>query len=178
MMHKYNSTEMHSCFAGKRILLTGDSIVRETFWALVRQMGSNAPLPVPTESNKHTDIHITVGDNIHLDFYWDPYLNSTGLNAAFHTSHSRKPVVTIAGTGLWHAKNLGPDNFKIWKNTIDDVAMLSQERRRTESSAANLVILLPLLEPDYRRLSEPRQKIAPVVVARMNAYLEDLSTRR
>src|SRR5437016_11530398 len=38
MMHSYRPREAQSCFTGRRIILAGDSMVRETFWALARQI--------------------------------------------------------------------------------------------------------------------------------------------
>jgi N-acetylneuraminate 9-O-acetyltransferase len=178
VMHMYDSKDTQTCFRGKRIVFTGDSVVRETFWAMARQMESSAKLPVPKESEKHSDIHVTVSDDIHMDFYWDPYMNSTGLKTVFQgADNAVQPDIVVVGTGLWHAKNLGENGFRVWKNTIDDLAMISHERHQTGTSS-ELTIFLPLLEPNYPHLSDSRRAITPEELARMNGYLEELSAKR
>ena len=178
MMHRYDYKQSISCFAGRRIIFAGDSIARETYWALARGMDSQGQLPHPKDTEKHSDIHITLPENVRLDFFWDPYLNSTGITAAFRApQEGLKPTMTIVSTGLWHAKNLGEESFKLWKSTIDEIALVSQGQYEG-GSPADLIIILPILDPDYAHLSESRQTISPEEVSQMNDYLEHLSKQR
>ena len=179
MMHHYDAQGSLSCFAGKRVVFAGDSIVRETFWAFARQLDSSNQLPEPTENEKHSDIHISLPRDIQLDFYWDPYLNYTGVAGAFVVPEDTvKPTMTVVGTGLWHAKNLlGQKALIEWKNTIDEVAIVSQGQYEG-GVPADLILILPVLDPDYERLSDARRTIKPEVVAEMNSYLEELSWNR
>lgn len=171
MMHNYKEMEAQLCFSGRRIVFAGDSMVRETFWAMAQQMDSNRNLPVPSENEKHSNVHITV-KNVQFDFYWDPYLNDTGFEQAFDIPEDvTNPAMTIVGTGLWYAKNV-VDPFALWKTAVDDVVMLGQGRGRKKT---DLLIMLPLLEPNWPRLTPERRSISPGMLARMNSYLEELS---
>ena len=173
MMHTYKPEEAQSCFSGRRIVLAGDSMVRETFWALARQIDS----PVPTQAQKHLDIHVTVED-IHLDFYWDPYLNGSGFQNAFSLPDGvAKPALTIVGTGLWHAKNVVTNTFQSWQKTIDDIVLSGVIGRHKDNVPSDMIVMLPLSVPDWPRLSPARRSITPEKLLQMNSYLEDLSER-
>jgi N-acetylneuraminate 9-O-acetyltransferase len=177
MMHAYKPKQVQNCFSGRRIVLAGDSMVRETFWAIARQFDANGQLASPKESEKHSNVHITV-DNTKLDFFWDPYLNATGVDAAFnYPDDVAKPAMTIVGTGLWYAKNSGHDAFKLWKSAVDTIALMTQGQTGKESPS-DLIVVLPVLEPDYSRLSEARKSITPDTVFQMNSYLEQLSAAK
>src|SRR5271154_2378859 len=123
MMHTYKPKEAQLCFSGGQIIFAGDSMVREMFWALARQLDSDNSLPIPAETEKHSDIHLTV-KSVRLDFYWDPYLNTSGFEHAFNIPDDvPKPSMTIVGTGLWYAKNVVTSPFESWQTTIDAFVM-------------------------------------------------------
>ena len=173
-MHSYKPKEATTCFSGRRIVLAGDSMIRETFWALTRQLASDSTLPVPSQIDKHSDLHFTI-QNVTLDFYWDPYMNGTGYENAFNIPDNfANPAMTIVGTGLWYAKNVGTDAFGAWRTTIDDIVNLVQGRKRT---GREHIIILPLLEPDWPRLAQERRSITPDMLNRMNSHLEELSAK-
>jgi hypothetical protein len=175
MMNSYKPAAAAHCLAERRIVMAGDSMVRETFWAMVRTLNSSL---VPSTREKHSDIHITL-DRIRLDFYWDPYLNGTGIDAVFNFPEDvTRPVMSVLGSGLWYAKNIGAEGFPLWKQMIDDVATLSQDLQRQGQATADLLIILPVLEPAWNQLHESRQSITPENLERMNSYLHALSTAR
>lgn len=153
-------------------------MVRELFWAITRSIDSGKSLPVPSETEKHSDIHVTINkSNIRVDFYWDPYLNSTGFEHAFNIPEDvEKSAITIVGTGLWFAKNVLSEPFAMWKVAIDDLVLASSWRRK-EDATSDLFIMLPVLEPDWTRLSSERKSIKPDVLSRMNCYLENISAK-
>jgi N-acetylneuraminate 9-O-acetyltransferase len=174
-MHAYKPKEAQSCFTGRRLVFAGDSMVRETFWAVARQLVINNQVPEPKESEKHSNVHLSV-ENIRLDFYWDPYMNTTGIQAAFDFPDDvAKPAMTIVGTGLWFAKNSGVEAFNLWKKAIDETVIASKGRGEVPS---DLVVFLPVLEPAWDRLSEPRRTMTPETLVQMNSYLDELSTAK
>jgi len=177
MTHNYKPKEATTCFSGRRIVLAGDSMVRETFWALARQMDSDKTLPVPSGIEKHSDVHLTIKD-VRLDFYWDPYMNGTGYQNTFNiTENVTKSAMTIVGTGLWYAKNVETDAFESWRTTIDNIVGLGQGRPHTENVLSDLIVILPLLEPNWPRLAPERRSITPEMLNRMNLHLEGLSAK-
>jgi len=150
-------------------------MVRETFWAVARELVINNQVPEPKETEKHQNVHLSI-ENIRLDFYWDPYMNTTGIQGAFDFPDDvAKPAMTIVGTGLWFAKNSGGEAFNLWKKVVDETVIASKGRGEVPS---DLVVFLPVLEPAWDRLNEPRRTITPETLAQMNLYLEELSTAK
>lgn len=175
MMHTYKPKEAQSCFTGRRLVFAGDSMVRETFWAVARQLVINGQVPEPKEAEKHSNVHLTI-ENIRMDFYWDPYMNTTGIQSAFDFPDDvAKPAMTIVGTGLWFAKNSGVEAFNLWKEAVDETVIASKGRGEVPS---DLVVFLPVLEPVWDRLSTARKTITPETVFQMNSYLEELSNAK
>jgi len=149
-------------------------MVRETFWALARELGAAQAQSFPSEADKHSDIHLTL-EGIRLDFYWDPYLNSTGFQHAIVIPEDDiKPALSIFGTGLWYAKNVVDNPYESWRLSIERVVALGHVPGGREAVPSDLIVLLPIFDPNYPRLSPERKTITPAMVSHMNTYLEGL----
>ena len=169
-MHSYKEKDGQSCFSGRRIVFAGDAIVRQMFWAFARELAPSRAIL----QDKHLDIHLTVNDVL-LDFYWDPYLNSTGFQQAVAVPEGDiKAALSIFGTGLWYAKNVVDNPYESWKLTIERIVALEHVPGGRENVPSDLMIILPIPDPNYPQLSPARKKITPGMVERMNAYLEGL----
>jgi N-acetylneuraminate 9-O-acetyltransferase len=167
MMHSYKEKDGQSCFSGRRIVFAGDPIVRQMFFAFARELGLSKPFP----GGKGSDIHLTVND-VRLDFYWDPYLNSTGFqHAVVVPEEDIKAALSVFGSGLWYAKNVLENPFESWRPAIERVVALGHV---PESVPSDLIVILPIPDPDYPRLSPARKTIEPGIIGHMNAYLEGL----
>lgn len=169
-MHSYKPNDLQPCLDGRRVVLAGDSMVRQVYWALLRQVNSSGTLPDPAVTEKHADIVHAV-DGVNWEFYWDPYLNATWKQRSANiVTQSARPALVVIGTGSWYAKNLPTaEALERWHGTIDDVVM------RAVQLPSDLFVLLPVLEPHYSRLNEARQAITPEIVSHMNGYLTSLS---
>jgi len=149
-------------------------MVRETFWALARELDVAKGQSFPSQPDKHSDIHLTVED-IQLDFYWDPYLNSSGFqHAVIVPEDDLKPAMSIFGTGLWYAKNVVDNPYESWRLSIERVVALGRVPGGSEAVVSDLIVLLPVFDPNYPRLSPERKTITPAMVRHMNTYLEGL----
>jgi len=72
--------------SGRRILLAGGCVDRETFWTLGLQMGLET-LRVPPEIETHSDVNLTIKD-VFLEFNWV-------ITALFHFLAHAKLINTI-----------------------------------------------------------------------------------
>lgn len=171
MTHVYTLGEAISCLAGKRVLFIGDSMVYDIFAAFVRALH-----PLQRLDGKDRDAHANLTiHGIRLSFVWDPYFNGTGFDRAFDVrKEAQIPALTIIGTGLWYARNQSERGFDNWKNTVDAIAMMSQVEGLRGRSTSDLVVMLPVLEPDWSRFSNDRRLVLQDMVSRMNSYLMEV----
>lgn len=176
VLYNYSLTDSQSCFAGRRLVFAGDSMVRETFFGMVRELDPNVHSTILATTEKNSDILLKVNDT-DLEFYWDPYLNDTGYDRAFRPAGKAKPALTIVGAGLWHARNLGDDAYKDWEKTISNIVLSGRGGDHTKRhSPSDLLVMLPLSKPDEPQLNEARHAIILETLDRMNAFLEQLSS--
>jgi hypothetical protein len=145
-------------------------MVRVIFWQFARELD----IQTHSQGPKHSDIHLTVKDT-QLDFYWDPYLNSSGFqHAIIIPDDDIKPAMSVFGTGLWYAKNVVDNPYESWRLSIERVVALGHVTEARDEVPSDLIVLLPVLDPYYPRLGPERKTITPAMVGRMNVYLESV----
>ncbi|CAO3690634.1 unnamed protein product [Umbelopsis ramanniana] len=168
MMHTYKPQEIEDCFTGTRVLFVGDSVVRNQFYGVAKLINPE----VDTSGEKHTDRRLGYEEaEFTLEFWWDPYLNSTRTLSMLEGQDSDKaPNLVVFGTGLWYLRYEGDDAFNGWKTAVDKVF----DAAKMPSPIAHSLLLSPVEEPDYSHLNEDRaETIRPDAVQMMNAYLKD-----
>jgi hypothetical protein len=81
-MHEYQKEDIQECFQKRRLVFIGDSTTRQMFWAVAKKMDIGETEEDVTErldqNQKHKDLEF-ISDGVKVQFIWDPWLNSTGL---------------------------------------------------------------------------------------------------
>ena len=136
-MHDYQAKDISACLPSKRIVLVGDSTIRQIFWALAKKLDVEQAKNRLTTAGKHLDMEF-IGAGVNLAFIWDPLLNSTALQdeLARHRpvteSKTKDKIgagILLVGGGLWHAKHLGNASFDKFQETIHGLIPDIQPRR-------------------------------------------------
>lgn len=198
MLHKYEANDIASCLNSQRILFVGDSTVRQVFWAAARKLAKHDADKHKERAQKHSSYSYT-RRNVTLEFWWDPFLNSTALKVELRSRHNQLEGVLpssieqqdggtamLLGTGLWHARHLGHEALQQFQRSINDTVaeIWSQgsnfSQRHSRISAANgvrdRVLIAPVEAPLYEKLSPDRGRaLVPGVIEEMNLHLEQLS---
>ncbi|KAG2179203.1 hypothetical protein INT43_002053 [Umbelopsis isabellina] len=167
-MHNYKPAEIETCFKGSRILFVGDSVVRNQFYGVAKLIDPE----VDTSGEKHTDRRLDYEEaGFSLEFWWDPYLNSTKTIEMLAGQDSGKsPNVAVFGAGLWNLRYQGDSAFNTWKIAVNRVF----DAARMPSPIAHSLLLSPVEEPDYSHLNPERtDTINANAVREMNQYLQD-----
>ena len=198
LLHEYSSQDISACLQSQRILLVGDSTVRQIFWALVKKFDANHAKKAIQEADAHSNLNYTSGDLL-IEFTWDPYVNSTTLQRELMASeketgadrdgntNKNRPAITFIGGGLWYARHGHVNPLREFKDAIDNIIpFINVKSTKTtfpasDSSSivernANLLYLAPVQVPWYESLSlERRRTITPAKINTMNEYLQQLS---
>ena len=200
MLHSYQGEEISDCLQSKRVLFIGDSTTRQIFWATAKKLRAISAQVEQNRAQNHSDL-VFLQRGVRLEFVWDPYLNSTRLDAelrAFSRSTENSTLASISdndsaslilvGGGLWHASYIGVNYLKRFKTSIDHVVQamtsssgltLSYDGDRTFTRAVNsnnLLFLAPVQSPWYENLSPARAAtLTRDKIDSMNDYLQQLS---
>lgn len=82
LFREYDKTDIHDCLYNRRVVLIGDSTVRQIYWSFARKMGIkcadnelDTDMQVP---HKHKDMSFS-REGVSFQFIWDPYLNTSRL---------------------------------------------------------------------------------------------------
>lgn len=151
MLHSYNLKEVSTCLASeasssRRIVFAGDSTARVSFWSLAKLVD---PYFSPT-TKKHADQAVQGPDGLSVEFYWDPFLNTSATSALLAPGASAKeaqpPALLVFSTGLWHMRYLSKtDGPKVYASTLDRIfnaaATGGQEDSLSRGSASSKSIL-------------------------------------
>lgn len=140
-MVEYSTDAVHDCLSGRKLVLAGDSTIRQIFWAAARkldpQLAAAELQEVVAADEKHQDLTFNA-EGVSLEFIWDPWLNSSLLRDtldAFRTLPSsaggttlikkeeESPALIVLGSpGLWAARYGGDDYMALFKDGIDTVS--------------------------------------------------------
>ncbi|KAI0024948.1 Cas1p-domain-containing protein [Xylariomycetidae sp. FL0641] len=185
-MVEYSSDDVHDCLTGQKVVLAGDSTIRQLYWAAARKLdpvrAEAAATDAVATAEKHESLSFeAVG--VRLEFLWDPWLNSTTLHNVLKsfrvspTTNEQKvlkekdeasPALIVLGTpGLWAARYGGDDYMALFKGGLDRISsQLAAIREKTTSptpdaaksnkAAENQILLSPVQVPAYGSLSQKR----------------------
>lgn len=202
MMHNYKKHDIQQCFDGHKLVFIGDSTTRQIFWAVAGKMDQKKAEGQMIEmldlSEKHKDLEFT-SDGVTVQFIWDPWLNSTGLerelkNFRAEPSQEKKneddsaALILLGSPGIWYARHGQENFFKDFRDTIDNVipymdhgtkqsaAMPKSRPFPARKQTPNFLLLAPVQVPRYQSLSPSReQTITPEKIDQMNNYLQQAS---
>ncbi|KAA8568343.1 hypothetical protein MFRU_029g00640 [Monilinia fructicola] len=202
MMYEYKRKDIQECFKERRLVFIGDSTTRQIFWAVAKKMDQERAEEEITEhldmEEKHKDLEFN-SSGVRVQFIWDPYLNSTGLDRelkkfdANPTEDSKMDesagLILLGSPGLWYARHGQENFFKDFRDSIEHVIPFmdhdgGEHALRAASSqpfpsrrkSPNFLLLAPVQVPWYQALSPSREEtITPEKIDQMNDYLQQVS---
>ena len=187
-MHEYNSRDISTCLKSRRVVLVGDSVTRQIFWAFAKKLDVQEQ-----EEKKHSNVSLNV-HGLKVEFVWDPYLNTSDLVrevAAVSLSGSRKgqidtTAILLIGGGLWNARYLAEASYQRYEISIGEIIRALQDVSRTPLSQSghisegidDLAVIAPIHIPQYEALSPDRARtITPTRVKSIFQFLQQSSIR-
>lgn len=200
MLHEYTAKDISTCLKSKKIVLAGDSTIRQIYWAIARKLNATDAEKNMAVAEKHGDFGFQSA-GVDLRFLWDPYMNSTSLHlelAAFKDrdglsskrddSKAISAGIILVGGGLWHTRNIDVAPQRQFRAAIDDIVSYMHPavsknvpsnifRPNAQSpTEEDLVLLAPVQVPLYNALSPSRSTtLTPTKIDEMNSYLHHLS---
>ena len=155
MMHKYRSKDIGQCLQNRQVVFIGDSVTRQLFLAFAHLADPDLPSSLPLGSDKHSDYSYTSSSSTQLQFYWDPFLNSSHTGDLLKGGETANPpALLVIGTGLWflrYAETSG--GLSVWEGTVESaLAAISLSM----PGLADEVVFLPVEDPISELLSEER----------------------
>jgi N-acetylneuraminate 9-O-acetyltransferase len=147
-------------------------------------------------NEKHKDLKFVSGD-VTVQFIWDPWLNSTGLDQELgkfraepsitHRKDESAGLVLLGAPGLWYVRHSQENFFKDFRDTIDAIIPYMDHASEEEvtvptrpfpsrKQSPNFLLLAPVQVPWYPVLSPSREEtITPEKMDQMNDYLQQVS---
>ena len=203
MLHEYTANDISTCLRSKKIVLVGDSTIRQIYWAIAKKLDAAGAEQEILAAEKHGDLKFE-RTGIELKFIWDPFINGTQLQAelaafqSYHLTPEGSPGYEATGTGiilvgggLWHARHIDVAPLKHFRESIDNIVpyMHPSVTRKLPSTLfgsiaqssgqENLLLLAPVQVPFYEDLSPSRAvTLTPTKIDPMNEYLLQMSTHQ
>lgn len=200
-MYEYKKKDIQDCFRERRLVFIGDSTTRQIFWSVAKKMDQKRADGEITEmldlNEMHKDLEFT-SDGVTVQFIWDPWLNSTGLEHELRKFTAEPStakqvdesagLILLGAPGLWYARHGQENYFKDFRDSIDRVIPYmdhaSQEKAAgpkprpfpARKQSPNFLLLAPIQVPRYQSLSPSREEtITPEKIDQMNDYLQQVS---
>ena len=200
MLHKYAAKDISDCLKSRRIVLVGDSTIRQIFWAFAKKLDPKGAEEDLAKAEKHSDVNLQKF-GLELEFIWDPYLNSTKLyheltvqrDSSLPTDSGQSKGnsttgILLVGGGLWHARYLALSPLDQFKASISSIISLSgnQDPSHELHPATSTVsgppsgndhpYFAPVPVPLYEVLAPDRAStLSADKIDLMNQYLQQLS---
>ncbi|MCJ1341898.1 hypothetical protein MMC31_000076 [Peltigera leucophlebia] len=198
MMHEYSLEDISSCLESRRIVLIGDSAIRNVFWATARKLDPKAADEEMQRAERHVDLNFSRG-GVAVQFLWDPFLNSSNLqqHLASHRdawdsekdkNEDMSTALLVIGGGLWHAKHFGAAALEAFKASMETIVSsmipggykimtaMSPSGYPAFSTTRNILMISPVESPSlYPALAEPR--LDPAEIRPLNEHLQKISTQ-
>lgn len=200
MLHDYNAKDISTCLKSKRVVLVGDSTIRQIYWAIAKKLDATGAEKDLAVAEKHGDLRFQSAD-VELHFLWDPFMNSTSLHLELTAFKERADLssrtddsnqissgIILVGGGLWYARNINVAPQKHFREAIDDIISYMQPAftenvpstiflpNAQSPAAKDLLLLAPVQVPLYDALSPSRSTtLTPTKINQMNSYLHQLS---
>lgn len=190
MLKTYDTKSTSKCIGGSRIVMLGDSIVRQLYYSVVKKLIPDAN----TNGDKHSDIFFkneTLG--VSFEFYWDPFLNSTRALAMTSPSSTytndidnsdisldasqpqpeQTPSILLVGSGLWYLRYAETSGgLEEWQTKMRSLARRMSDPSRPRLGDNLFISPIPAVNTD--KLSEERLKtLLPNDINEMNTFLRE-----
>jgi hypothetical protein len=198
LLHEYNAEDIGTCIGNKRIVVVGDSGVRQIFFAMVRKLDPEDVDDLGNMAPKKGNIRYkSRSTDVELQFIWDPFLNTSSLyqeldilstaqsSQSSQSSQSMpnksRPAsdIIVIGGGMHFARQFDANAADRYESAIESIVLHSRESQADSTTwlfkERTEVFLLPVEEPVYSLLSPARQRaIQPEEIEDMNDRLHKL----
>ena len=168
MLRHFNNYDLPlRCLERQKIVFVGDSTARQVFFSLTAMLSKGSAIDHAAQqqivarvgantSQWHSDVSIPIANAPSLDFFWDPYLDSS---LWLFDEGQDWPDAVIIGVGSWHARYL-EDNHE--RHFAKDITLFTDKviaaTQCSDPPVDILLIALPILEPDTIHLSPERSR--------------------
>ncbi|KAF9952296.1 hypothetical protein BGZ72_006407 [Mortierella alpina] len=176
MLRPYDTQHTTSCLGGSKVVMIGDSVVRQLYYSLVKKILPDAN----TDGDRHSDIFFQDPvSGTAFEFYWDPVLNSTRTMGILDPSADQRtldenvPSIFLVGSGLWYLRySEWTGGLEQWRQRMDD--LVEAMRQRGHSSLGQNLFISPISAVNTDKLSEERLRtLLPKDIEDMNNYLRE-----
>lgn len=162
MLHSYKPNDASTCLASRQVVFIGDSVMRKLFFQFGRVIDPTLPIAPADDDHKHSDHSLLSKAGTLLEFYWDPYMNTSRTHEFLSSQTTasnvtdglaQKPSILVLGSGLWYLRYPESGGLRAWEaNTEASLAAITHAR----TNPADKVILLPIEEVVPSKLSPER----------------------
>ncbi|KAG0206900.1 hypothetical protein BGX28_001769 [Mortierella sp. GBA30] len=176
ILKTYDASATNSCIGGSRIVMIGDSIVRQLFYTVVKKVMPD----VITDVDRHSFLYFKdPALNTTFEFYWDPFLTITGSLSAsgMKKTPTRKPSVLLVGSGLWYLRHADTSGgITKWREMMQN--RIDQMKEPSPSDVvADHIFITPISAVNTDKLSNERLKtLLPSDIRVMNSFLKEATS--
>ncbi|ORY31180.1 Cas1p-domain-containing protein [Rhizoclosmatium globosum] len=177
---KYQPNNLQSCLGESKVLLIGDSSMRAIYYAFRAKLGAKLTETEKANAKKHEDLSYTSG-KVHLEFYWDPWLNRTDVLNVLDKSQAApklgpvkkgdvaalvvlepkdyKTSIAMVSVGAWFMRYGGdqPAAIENFGKTVSHLFDIVTQRHASETPIATHFITRLLPPFEEAKLSKERQ---------------------
>ncbi|KAG1749914.1 10 TM acyl transferase domain found in Cas1p-domain-containing protein [Suillus paluster] len=159
MLHVYQSKDTTPCLASRRVVFIGDSVTRTLYFQFMHIVDPKLPSAPPDDNHKHSNHSFTSESVTTLDFFWDPYLNTSSTLALIHGHLPRRgvddrPAMLVLGSGLWYLRYADTTGgLPAWEAKMES---LLESIYATPIKPADEVVILPVEDIVPSKLSPAR----------------------
>lgn len=159
MLHVYQPKDTTTCLASRRVVFIGDSVTRKLYFHFTHIVDSRLPNAPPDDNHKHSNYSFTLESGTTLDFFWDPYLNTSSTLSLIHAhvpsgdDHDRLAMLVL-GSGLWYLRYADTTGgLPVWEANMEG---LLESISAAPIKLADDVVFLPVEDIVSSKLSPQR----------------------
>ncbi|KAG1757657.1 10 TM acyl transferase domain found in Cas1p-domain-containing protein [Suillus lakei] len=159
MLHVYQSKDTTPCLASRRVVFIGDSVTRSLYFHFMHIVDPKLPNYPPDDDHKHSNYSFTSESAATLDFFWDPYLNTSGTLSLVHghlpsLGVDDRPAMLVLGSGLWYLRYAHTTGgLSAWEANMES---LLESVSAVQTKPADEVVMLPVEDIVHSKLSPER----------------------
>jgi hypothetical protein len=144
------------------VVFIGDSVTRKLFFQFGQVIDPTLPKAPPNDDLKHSDHSMRSKAGTPLEFYWDPYINTSRTHELLKSQTKasnptegliHRPSLLILGSGLWYLRYPQSGGLRAWEANIEATL---DAITHAHTNPADEIVLLPVEEVVPSKLSQDR----------------------